>query len=89
MRKAQRNGNNTNSEQPEKALEQKREREALLSSYKRRKSLHVLASYERKIREQPPKIMLPGLLKDRSLQDGLLSTAGSLDSIFVHLNVGW
>lgn len=32
-------------------------------------------SYERKIREQDPKIMLSRLLKDRSLQDGFLSTA--------------
>lgn len=63
----------------------RREREALLSSYKKRGSLNLLETYERKIREQDPKIKLLRLLKDRSLWDGLLSTAVSFNSVFLHL----
>lgn len=43
--------------------------------------------YERKIREQDLKTMLLRLLNDWSLQNGLLRTTVSLDSIFLHLYV--
>lgn len=69
----------------ERLLSGRREKEGLLSSYRKKGSLNVLGSYERKIREQDPKIMLSRLLKDRSLQDGFLSTAVPLDSIFLQL----
>lgn len=47
----------------ERLLSGRREKEGLLSSYRKKGSLNVLGSYERKIREQDPKIMLSRLLE--------------------------
>lgn len=88
-RKAQHNGNTTNPHQPEMTPERVTHsgRWGKFSAVTERGISKCPGLLWKKNQGARQKVMLLRLLKDKSLQEGLLSTARFLDSIFFHLHL--